>query len=98
MLRFRKDKPMLTVAPKANPDAVRNMAAMTGKLGLDTAPAAWPTGVSLLAQAVDACQRCDTAAVCGDWLARAPKTIKLPPEFCPNAPAFKRAKQAKERG
>lgn len=88
---------MPIVAPKAGSDAVRNMAAMTGKLGLDTAPAAWPTGVSLLAQAIDACQRCNAAEVCTDWLARTPKAIQVPPEFCPNAPAFKRAKQAKER-
>ena len=87
---------MLTLAPKANP-AVRNMAAMTEKLGLSTVAAAWPTGASQLARAIDACQRCDTGEVCSDWLARVPKTIELPPEFCPNAPEFKRVKRAKER-
>lgn len=92
MFRFRKSKPTPSVAPKAEPDTVRNMAAMTGKLGLDTAPAAWPTGVSLLAQAVASCQRCDASEVCADWLARAPKTIEVPPAFCPNAPELKRAK------
>jgi hypothetical protein len=30
-----------------------NMAAMTERLGLSTVPAAWPTGVSQLAQAID---------------------------------------------
>ena len=35
-----------------------NMAAMTELLGLATAA---PTGVPQLAQAIDACQRCDTA-------------------------------------
>ncbi len=84
---------MPSVAPRAEPDAVRNMAVMTGKLGLDTAPAAWPTGVSLLAQAIASCQRCEASEVCADWLARAPKTIELPPEFCANASEFKRAKK-----
>ncbi|MCF8476660.1 MAG: hypothetical protein K9G60_06495 [Pseudolabrys sp.] len=36
-----------------------------------TSPANWPTGVSLLAQMVDACQRCDTADVCNIWQTRA---------------------------
>jgi hypothetical protein len=97
MIRFRKDKPMLPLAPKTSPDRLANMTAMTEKLGLATVAAAWPAGVSQLAQAIDACQRCDTGDVCTDWLARAPKSIKLPPEFCPNAPEFKRVKQAKER-
>jgi len=86
---------MPSVASQAEPDAVRNMAAMTGKLGLDTAPAAWPTGVSLLAQAVASCQRCEAGQVCTDWLVRAPKAIEVPPAFCPNAPEFKRAKKVK---
>ncbi len=70
---------------------------MTERLGLSVAvPAAWPTGVSQLAQAIDACQRCDTAEVCIDWLARAPAIIETPPAFCPNAAELKRAKAAKE--
>jgi len=76
---------------------------MAVRLGVDTkqalrpaassaaSPAAWPTGVSLLAQMVDACQRCDADEVCGDWLARAPKKIATPPAFCPNADALKKA-------
>lgn len=93
-----KEPPMLTAAPKAEalfPAA--NMAAMTGKLGLNTVPAAWPTGVSHLAQAIDACQRCDAQDVCSDWLARAPATIKAAPAFCPNAVEFARNKAPKER-
>ncbi len=78
----------------------RNLAEMGKRLGVDpvqaarpaTSPASWPTGVSLLAQMVDACQRCDAEAVCNDWLARAPKAIAGPPAFCPNVEAFKRAK------
>ena len=88
---------MQNIEPKVEPDAVRNMAAMTERLGLSTAPAAWPTGVSLLAQAVASCQRCEAAEVCADWLARAPKAIEAPPAFCPNAGEFKRAKRVKGR-
>jgi hypothetical protein len=51
------------------------------------------TGVSQLAQAIDACQRCDTAVVCTDWLKRAPKAIEPPPVFCPNAFTFTLAKR-----
>ena len=67
----------LPSAPKAQPDTVRGTA--TGQLGLATVVAAWPTGVSPLAQAVGACQRRDTLEV--DWLARAPNSIIVPPAF-----------------
>ena len=78
----------------------RNLAEMSARLGVApsqpkvaASAAAWPTGVSLLAQMVDACQRCDAEQVCSDWLARAPKKIATPPAFCPNADALKRAKR-----
>ena len=77
------------------PDNLRNMAQMTERLGVGTAPASWPSGVSLLAQAVDACQRCDAGNVCADWLARAPNSIQLPPQFCANAETFKQVKKAR---
>lgn len=32
-----------------------DMVSLTGRLGLATVPAVWPTGVSQLAQAIDAC-------------------------------------------
>jgi hypothetical protein len=73
------------------------MAALTSRLGLDTVVAAWPTGVSHLAQVVDACQRCEAGEVCTDWLARAPAEIDVAPAFCPYMPEFKRTKQAKEK-
>ena len=98
MIQSKKDQAMLTSAPQPNPDHARNMGAMTERLGLNTAPAAWPTGVSLLAQAVDACQRCDADTMCTDWLARAPKAVAAPPAFCSTGPRFKLAKRAKERG
>jgi hypothetical protein len=89
-----------TSAPGST-DPVGNMADMTERLGLSSSaspvPAAWPTGVSQLAQAIEACQRCDTAEVCTDWLNRAPNVVEQPPEFCPNAPEFRRVKAAKKR-
>jgi hypothetical protein len=57
----------LPSAPQAQPDTVRGTAAIE----LATVVAAWPTGVSPLAQAVDACQRTDSEQVSTDWLARA---------------------------
>jgi hypothetical protein len=91
----RDDNPPARPAP-AQPYPARNLAEMSERLQLDAkqtpCPAKWPTGVSLLAQMVDACQRCDTVEVCNDWLARAPKKIEAPPAFCPNADALKRSK------
>ena len=85
-----------TEAPRPHIYPAQNLAEMSRRLRLDKteAPraAAWPTGVSLLAQMVDACQRCDAEEVCGDWLARAPDVIASPPAFCPNADALKTAK------
>ncbi|MCK9918885.1 DUF6455 family protein [Microbacteriaceae bacterium K1510] len=102
MIRFRKEPVMPTCAPNATIDHARgtaaNMAAMTDRLGLGTVPAAWPTGISQLALTINACQRCDAFEVCGDWLARAPKAIAVPPAFCPNAPAFKKAEEEKKKG
>jgi hypothetical protein len=79
----------------SSPDHVSNMAAMTARIGVSTVPAAWPQGVSQLAQAIEACQRCDTAVVCTDWLRRAPSSFDLPPAFCPNRTIFKAVKPGK---
>jgi hypothetical protein len=69
-------KPLkLRSAPQAQPDTVRRTAAIE----VATVVAAWPTGVSPLAQAVGACQRRDICDV--DWLARAPNSIIVPPAF-----------------
>ena len=75
----------------------RNFAAISDRLDLPTVPAAWPTGVSQLALAIEACQRCDADEVCTDWLARAPQRIATPPAFCPNAATLARAKQPKDK-
>ncbi|MBI1204641.1 MAG: hypothetical protein GC182_19235 [Rhodopseudomonas sp.] len=100
---FRNLKAMVSRVPTQPHDAVRNLGAMAERLELapvfeaaapaNASPASWPSGVSLLAQMVDACQRCETAEVCNDWLARAPNSITVPPDFCPNADALVRAKR-----
>jgi hypothetical protein len=72
MDRFNKPRLTPTAAPDAQPSTVRNLPALAGRHDLVTVPAAWPTGVSQLAQAVDACQRSDAGQVRTDWLARAP--------------------------
>ena len=54
----------------AQADTVRNLPAVAERHDLVTVPAAWPTGVSTLAQAVDACQRPGTGQVRTDWLVR----------------------------
>jgi hypothetical protein len=55
----------------AKADTVRNLPAVAGRHDLVMVPAAWPSGVSALAQAVDACQRTDSEQVSTNWLARA---------------------------
>jgi hypothetical protein len=82
---------------KTHHSPARNIAAMSDRLDLPPVAAAWPTGVSQLALAVAACQRCDADEVCTDWLARAPSKIATPPAFCPNAAVLARAKQPKEK-
>jgi hypothetical protein len=64
MDRFSKPQ----TGPRQRPDTAGAMAAMAERLALATVPAAWPTGVSQLAQAVDACQRCEPGQVGMDWL------------------------------
>lgn len=89
---------MMAQSPKSKPDAARNFSAnfskMAEKLGV-TVPAAWPAGASLLTQAYEACRRCDADEVCADRLKRAPESIQLPPDFCPNAAELSRANKRK---
>ncbi len=88
---------MMAQMPKPKPDLARNFSAMVQKMGTPVA-AAWPSGMSQLTQAYEACRRCDADAVCADWLERAPNSIQLPPEFCPNAAEFTRMNRTKSRG
>ncbi|MFN3658911.1 MAG: hypothetical protein ACK4UO_16810 [Pseudolabrys sp.] len=94
----KKETAMLTIAPNSKVFPAPNMAAVTDKLGLSTTPAAWPSSVSRLALAIDACQGYDTTETCHDSMVRAPKAIKTLPAFRPNAAEFARNKADKERG
>lgn len=82
----------IDVAPHFPADKLAEMSRRLGVVPAKAQAAAWPTGVSLLAQMVDACQRCEAEPVCNDWLARAPDRIATPPAFCPNAEALIKAK------
>jgi len=63
MGRFIGNLSTLAAAPEQRPDTAGAMAALAGGLALATVPAAWPAGVSQLAQAVDACQRSEPSQV-----------------------------------
>ena len=82
-------------ASRSKPDAVRAFSAMTERLGIATVPAAWPSGVAGLAQAIAVCQRCTEDKACAEWLARAPQAIVVRPAFCPNADALAVARKVK---
>jgi hypothetical protein len=73
-------------ALQAQSNTVRDTAA--GQVGLATVKAAWPSGVSPLAQAVDACQRRDARETA--LVARAPDSIVLPAVFSPSGRFFAR--------
>jgi hypothetical protein len=78
MDRFSRLQP-LPAASHAQPDTVRRQMSV---------PAAWPAGVSQLAQTVNACQR--RATNDAEWLARASNSIVPAPAFRPNGRAFAR--------
>jgi hypothetical protein len=78
MDRFTKLQP-LPAASHGEPDTARRQ---------KNVPAAWPAGVSQLAQTVNACQRRGTNDA--DWLARASNSIVPAPAFRPNGRAFAR--------
>jgi hypothetical protein len=80
-IMFRNSKHIAVQAAPRSHSAIRNLGGMARRLGFDlpfasaataaashaaTNSASWPTGVSLLAQMVDACQRCDATEVCND--------------------------------
>jgi len=78
MDRFTKLQ-LLAATSRAQPDTVRRQMSVA---------AAWPAGVSQLAQTVNACQRRGANDV--DWLARASNSIVPAPAFRPNGRAFAR--------
>jgi hypothetical protein len=61
MILFSRPQPRPVAPPEAQPDTVRATTAMIERHDLLPVPAAWPIGVSQLAQAIDACQRDATA-------------------------------------
>lgn len=87
---------MFVQARKPKPDVARKFAAMAEKVGA-TVPAAWPSGLSQLSQTYEVCRRCDADKLCADWLKKAPDSVQLPPEFCPNGAEFARLNKAKFR-
>ena len=73
------------LSPLHQSEPAANLAGMAARAGVRTVAAAWPTGLARLGFAVTACERCDAASVCTDWLTRAPHEVGAVPPFCPNA-------------
>jgi hypothetical protein len=71
---------------------LRNMSEMMDRLGFDTETLA-RTELNV-SSVIRACQICPADEVCHNWLARAPKSFKQAPSFCPNAERYARAIQA----
>ena len=69
-------------AQETQPATDRQMAAVTGQLKLAIVVAAWPAGVSVLAQAVEACQRRDTREAGTDLPLRRANSFMPPHAFC----------------
>ncbi len=81
MDRFNKSQSP-TAPREAQRATDRQMAAVTGQFKVATVPAAWPAGVSPLAQVVEACQRRDTRDAGTDLPLRQPNSFVPPPAFC----------------
>lgn len=65
---------------------LRNMSEMMDRLGYDAETLA-RTDLNVSSM-FNACQICPAEEICHDWLARAPKSFKRAPAFCPNAERF----------
>ncbi len=77
----RLEKSQLPIAAQeAQPATDRQGATGQGKLA--TVVAAWPAGVSVLAQAVEACQRRDTREAGTDLPPRVASSFVPPHAFC----------------
>jgi hypothetical protein len=81
MDRFEKSQ-LPTVAQKVQPATDCRVAAASGQQKLATVVAAWPAGVSVLAQAVEACQRRDTREAGTDLPPRGANSFVPPQAFC----------------
>jgi hypothetical protein len=62
MIRFARQQSTSAPPPQPQPDTARAETALIERHDMLPVPAAWPIGVSQLAQAIDACQR-DAAAL-----------------------------------
>lgn len=67
---------------ETHPATDRGVVAVTGQRRLATVVATWPAGVSVLAQAVEACQRRDTRETGTDLPPRAVNSFLPPHAFC----------------
>ena len=81
MDRFKKSQ-LPEIAEETQPVTGRGVAAVTAQLRLATVVAAWPAGVSVLAQAVEACQRRDAREAGPDLPLRRTDSFVPPHAFC----------------
>ena len=81
MDRFEKSQ-LSAVAQETQPATDRRMAAASGQQKPATVVAAWPAGVSVLAQAVEACQRRDAREAGPDLPLRGTDSFVPPHAFC----------------
>ena len=81
MDRFEKSQ-LPKVAEEMQPVTGHRLAAVTAQLRLATVVAAWPAGVSVLAQAVEACQRRDAREAGPDLPLRRANSFMPPHAFC----------------
>lgn len=72
---------------------IRNMLDLTARLGLLADDVARQPLLDLVA-AIRICADCDCGETCRAWLAHAPRKLKQPPSFCPDALELARAKAA----
>lgn len=73
-------------------EQIRNLLDLARRLGVlaDSESA----GDLDLVSAVRICADCSCGETCRDWLANAPRKLKQPPSFCPDALPLARAKAA----
>ena len=83
-------------APKSKADTARKRSAMAEKMGV-TVPAAWPTGLSQVTQAYEACRRSEAYEVCADWLKRAPRFHPIAARVLPQRSRIHRRLKKKPR-
>jgi hypothetical protein len=68
------------------------MGAMLDAIGLDPRNLARTAGGAPLAAATRRCLFCDRARACARWIEEHSNDRAKPPDFCPNAEVFTRAK------